>query len=59
MCLKMKNFNTMRVDTPMDTMTQFWYMRESEIGLADVSEFDSSGSFVQYNAKKKINSKSS
>ena len=59
MWLKMKNFNTMAVDTPMDTMTQFWYMREPEIGLADVSEFNSSGSFLQYNAKKKINAKSS
>ena len=27
-------------DTPMHTMTQFWYMPELEIGLADVSELN-------------------
>ena len=41
----------------MHTMTQFWYMPEPEIGFADVSELNWSGSFQQYNAKKKINSK--
>ena len=48
-----------RFDTPMHTMTQLWYMSEPEIGLADVSELHWSGSFLQYNAEKKINMKSS
>ena len=47
-----------RVDTPMHTMTQFWYMPELEIGLADVSQLNWSGFFLQYNAKKTINTKS-
>ena len=48
-----------RVYTPMNTMTQFWYMLEPEIGFADVSELNWSGSFLQYNAKENINAKSS
>ena len=40
------------VDTPTHTMTQFWYMPEPEIGLADVSKLNWSGSLFQYNAKK-------
>ena len=34
-------------------------MLEPEIGFADVSELNWSGSFLQYNAKENINAKSS
>ena len=42
-----------KFDTPMHNMNQFWYMPELEIGLADVSQLNWSGFFLQYNAKKK------
>ena len=46
------------VDTPTHTLTQFWYMPEPEIGLADVSKLNWSRSLLQYNAKiKKKNKK--
>ena len=42
----------------MHTMTLFWCMPELKIGLADVSELNFDQSFLQFNAKKKINAKS-
>ena len=45
------------VDTTMRTMTKFWYKQEYEIGLADVSVLNFDQSFLQFNAKKKINAK--
>ena len=41
----------------MHTMTKFRYMLELKIGLADVSTLNIDQSFLQFNAKKKINAK--
>ena len=47
------------IDTPMHTMTYFWYMPELEIGLAHVSELNFDQYLLQFNEKKKINANSS
>ena len=47
------------VDTSMHTMIQFWYMPELKIGLAYVGALNFDQSFLQFNAKKKINAKKS
>ena len=43
----------------MHTMTYFWYMPELKIELADVSTLNFDQSFLQFDAKKKINAKKS
>ena len=47
------------VNTLMHAMTWLWCVPKLKIGLADVSEFNFDHSFLQINAKKKTNAKSS